>query len=179
MREQFFARAFGIPAGLRPAVVDDADDVDEAAAFDRIMHEMGVGPEPQLHVRSTEFLLQRVRRREWAPARRCAGKTPAPDVRSRARTSDHSPFADQRDAVFVRGNGARRAGTPRLRPLAGKMKSSILGAEAKHDVGIGAHRVEQRRLQVAAMDRPIGRAVARLDSGRRAGCGRVAHRSRS
>ena len=33
-------------------------------------------------------------------------------------------------------------------------------AEAKDDVGIGAHGVDQHRLQVAAMDHPIGRAIA-------------------
>jgi hypothetical protein len=37
-----------------------------------------------------------------------------------------------------------------------------LGAKAKHDVGIGAHRLQKRRLQIGAMDRPIGCAVAAL-----------------
>ena len=33
------------------------------------------------------------------------------------------------------------------------------------DVGVGAHRLEQHRLQIAAMDHPIGRAVAFLGGG--------------
>ena len=38
-------------------------------------------------------------------------------------------------------------------------------AEVERDIGIGAHRVEQHLLQVAAMDHPVGRAVALLDGG--------------
>ena len=49
-----------------------------------------------------------------------------------------------------------------LSPLACSTKSSTLRAEAEHDVGIGAHRLQQRGLQVGAMDRPVGRAVAAL-----------------
>ena len=67
MAQDFGAVAGGRPAGLLPFVVHDADDVDEAAAFDRIMHEMGVGPEPQMHQRLAEFLRHRVGRHQRAP----------------------------------------------------------------------------------------------------------------
>ena len=80
---------------------------------------------------------------------------------SRGRSRDHSPSAPiSAMPFFVR----------RVRPVpagdgdAVAVNDEVLDprAELQHDVGVCPHRFEQRRLQVAAMDDPIGRAVARL-----------------
>src|SRR5262249_61739243 len=46
--EQFRPRASGGPAGLLPVVTQDGDDVDHAPGLDRIVHEMGAAPEPEV-----------------------------------------------------------------------------------------------------------------------------------
>jgi hypothetical protein len=81
-----------------------------------------------------------------------------PDVRAAAAVRPQAVGADQRDAVLVGGGEPLRQAT--LTPLAMHRRSPRPRAEAERDVGIGAHRVEQRGLQVGAMDRPVGRAVA-------------------
>jgi len=48
MAQDLGAVAGGRPAGLLPFVVHDGDDVDEAAAFDRVMHQMRVEPKPEI-----------------------------------------------------------------------------------------------------------------------------------
>ena len=87
----------GSPARVQPAslpfVVHDGDHVDEAAAFHRIVHEMGIEPEPQMHHRLAPFRRDVLRP---APARatRCGGGTPVGRVGAAARAPlDHMPSA--------------------------------------------------------------------------------------
>ena len=49
MAQQFGAVTRGRPASLVPGVMHNGDDVDEAAAFYRVMHQMRVEAEPQMH----------------------------------------------------------------------------------------------------------------------------------
>ena len=96
-----------------------------------------------------------------------------------AHARPQSVGADQRDAALLE----RVAGRERRDGDAVAVHGEILdpGAEVERDVGWARNRVEQHRLQVAAMDHPIGRAVALLDggaerrAGEHAGGGRVHH----
>ena len=45
----------------------DGDDIDETAALHRVMHEMRIEPEPQMHQRLAEYRLHRIGRDERAP----------------------------------------------------------------------------------------------------------------
>ena len=177
MRQQFVALAVRAPAGLGPAVVDDRDDVDELCR---------PSPDSGRHARSARAraarrgreILPRRCPREPARARRCAGGIPAAGCPSRARSPDHSPSAPISAMPCSSAVAApRRQAT--LRPVG--VHDEILDprAEPEHDVGIGAHRVEQRGLQVGAMDRPVGRAVAALGLVAERRCARVCRRSRS
>ena len=50
--------------------------------------------------------------------------------------------------------------------------------EMKNDVGMGAHRLDQHGLQVAAMDDPVGRAIAFLRDRAEGGARKDARRAR-
>ena len=102
MAQDFGAVACARPAGLVPFVVHDGDDVDERAALDRIVHEMRVEPEPEMHQRL----------RGIPPARHSAGTSARQAVRwrnfggrcraqARAHARPQAVGADQRDAAFV------------------------------------------------------------------------------
>ncbi len=59
--------AGSLQPGAFPVVVSDDDDVDQVAALDRVVHEMGVAPEPQMDQRLAEFRRDVFRRHERAP----------------------------------------------------------------------------------------------------------------
>ena len=163
MREQFLALACGAPAGLRPVVVDDGDDVDEAAALHRIVHQMRVRAEPELHVGRAEFLLDGVRRDERAPGGALAElrrRLPEPGAQ-RPTTARRRRSARCR----ARRRRRRRAGRRRSSPLACRTKSSTRVPSRSVMSGLARTASEQRRLQVGAVDHPIGRAVAALGLG--------------
>ena len=55
MAQDFGAVAGSRPARLFPLIVDDADDIDKVAGLDRIVHEVRVMAEPEVHQRLAEF----------------------------------------------------------------------------------------------------------------------------
>src|SRR5262245_48756948 len=67
MSENFGAFAIRRPSGLVPFVVHDADKVDQFAGLYRIVHQMCVLPEPQMHQRLAKFGWYRVTRNKRAP----------------------------------------------------------------------------------------------------------------
>ncbi len=69
----------------------------------------------------------------------------------------------QRDAAFLDRLATRMGGDRDAVAVRGEIVDA--GPQAQHDVGIGLHRLEQGRLQIAAMDDPIGRAIALLGGG--------------
>ena len=87
-------------------------------------------------------------------------------VRSPSRAAQARPQsigADQRDAALLERIPGRERGDGDAVAVHGEILDPR--TQAKRDIGMGAHRVEQHRLQIAAMDHPIGRAVAVLDGG--------------
>ncbi len=157
-RQQIGTRSRLAPAGRVPVVVHDDDDVDEAAALDRVVHEMGVAAEPEMDQRLGEFRRphrspERARARRCAPAKR--GGSPWP--RRRASRRPQPVGGNECDAALLgdAGAAARRDGDAVL------MHDEIfhVRAELQRDAEILRHRAGERRLQIAAMDRPIGRAV--------------------
>ena len=52
--EQIRARTERAPAAHRPTIAHDGDDVDLAAGLHRVMHQVGIGAEPQKRRRAAE-----------------------------------------------------------------------------------------------------------------------------
>ena len=136
------------------------------------MHEMRVAAEPELDHGLAEFLRHR-RGRQRSRARRCGCRNAAVDRRQAARASaDHSPSAPiSADAALVAAPPAPSRNCA-VMPIA--CSGEILHPRAKlqHDVRMVATALQQSRLQVAAMDHPVGRAVAEFRSPGRAACAR-------
>src|SRR5690348_5522149 len=73
-RQQIDAACWFAPTRPTPIVGGDDHDIDQFAAFDRIMDEMGVAPEPQMHERLAELGRKLRRWYERAPSG-AAGKS--------------------------------------------------------------------------------------------------------
>jgi hypothetical protein len=122
---------------------------------------MSVPPEPQHHLVCPERRPDRLRRHQRAPGGALAKPRLCADAEPRAQAGPQPVGAHERDPGLDRGAAAQA----QRRAHAVGMQDEILDprAEPKRDIGVRAHRVDQRRLQVAAMDRPVRRAVARFD----------------
>ena len=132
------------PGPTRKVAQDFHDDVDEAAAFDRVVDQMCVLPKPQMHQRLAEF------RRHGLGGHQCA---PGGAVTETGRTLAMHQFADirpnpvgadQRDAAFVQ-HLARAAG---LHGDAFFVGDEIFdpGAELERNVLFSVRRVGERGL---------------------------------
>src|SRR5262245_15942118 len=77
--EDFRALAGRTPPRLAPVVAYDGNDVDEAAAADRIVHEVSPGAEPEIDRRRPQFWYQRVGGSKRAPGG-AAGKARLPPM---------------------------------------------------------------------------------------------------
>src|SRR5215468_12061474 len=98
--EDFRALAGRAPSGLAPVVAYDGNDVDEAAAADRIVHEVSPGAEPEIDRRRPQFRHQRVGGSKGAPGG-AAGKArlpPMAEALAQARPQPVSP--NERDAAI-------------------------------------------------------------------------------
>ncbi len=91
---------------------------------------------------------------------RCAKRRLLAVAKTRAQGRPQSVGADQRDALLV----THATCCTRLHGDAVLMDREVLnaGAEAQRDVGALLDRGGEHRLQVGAMDHPVGRAVALL-----------------
>src|SRR6516225_4522902 len=159
-RKDFRALAGCAPSRLAPVVAYDGDDVDEGAAPDRIVHEVGPGAEPEIDRRGPQFGHQRVGGRQRAPGGPAGKAWLAPMTEALAQVRPQPVGRDEGDAPLfqptLRGAGGDRD------PVFVERKILDPYPEMKNDVGMGAYRVEQHGLQVAAMNHPVGRAVALL-----------------
>jgi len=158
--ENFRPLAGRAPPWFAPVVAYDGNDVDKAAPADRIVHEVGPGAEPEIDRRLPQFRHQRVGGSKRAPGG-AAGKARLPPMTEAPAHARPQPVGgNQRDAAIFEEmlRGAREDRDAVL------LEREILdpGAEIENDTGMGAHRVDQDGLQVAAMDDPVGRAVALL-----------------
>ena len=100
-RQQLIAASRRAPARRVPAVVDDDDDIDEGAVLDRVVHDMGFAPEPQMDQRRAEF-----RRRLLGRQQRPPGGAPGKARRlaithARARDRPQPVGGDDRVAALV------------------------------------------------------------------------------
>ena len=95
------------PAGLAPIVAQDGDDVDEAAALDRIVHQMGIAAEPEMDRGRAEF-------RRTASA----GTSARQAVRRAKRGSSRWPSSWRSATTARRRRSARAAFLDRPRPCA-------------------------------------------------------------
>src|SRR5262249_58111937 len=77
--EDFRALAGRAPPRLAPVVAYDGNDVDEAAAANRIVHEVSPGAEPEIDRRRPQFRHQRVGASKGAPGG-AAGQTRLPPL---------------------------------------------------------------------------------------------------
>ncbi len=143
------------PSALQPCcdqlVVDDRDDVDQLAALHRIVDQVRVLAEPELHLVAAEFRLDPIGGDQRTPGGALLEFRLDAVAEPRPQAGPQPVGADQRDAVLVGGDGGLPAGGAD----AVGMQDEVLDprAEPQHDVGAGVHRLEQRGLQVAAMDR--------------------------
>ena len=163
MTQNLVAVAGGGPAGSIPFVMHDADDVDQPSALDRIVHEMRVVAEPQMHQRLAERGRHGVGRRQRAPggATGKARRALAADLRAQGRPD--AIGADQDDAAFVDHLPALAALHGDAVVVGGIILD--LGAEPQRDVALRPRGIGEHRLQVAAVESPVGRAVAPLGVG--------------
>src|SRR3954465_13590859 len=101
----------------------DDDDVDELAALDRVMHEVGVDAEPEVHQGLAEFTRHALCRDRGAPggAMRKAGRRQT-EVRGDARPD--AVGADQYHAALI----ADLAAAPRQRSHAFAVDGELLNA---------------------------------------------------
>ena len=165
------------PAGRVPAIAGDDDNVDGRARLDRIMHEVSVAAEPQMD-RAARGIPARPAaagtrpRQAVRPAKRGGSRWP-----SRWRTADHSPSAPI--SAKPRSSSVcapERAET--VMPLGWATKSSTRMPSLSVTSSCRGDRVGERGLQIAAMDRPIRRAVALLRRSRPAAFARFRARLR-
>ena len=146
------------PGSLPAVVVDDGDDVDQRAQLDRIVDEMRAPAEPEPHHFGADIGRDACRRNQRAPRDAAAERRLVAMAEPQPQPRPQPVGADQRDAGFVRG----------VRPVPAGDRDAVAvhdevfdaRAELQRDVGVGAHRFDQRRLEVAAMGDPIGRGVA-------------------
>src|SRR5919198_2475583 len=154
------ALARGTPARLAPVVADDGNDIEKVAAPDGIVDEMSPGAEPQIDCRRTQLGLQRGRRSERTPGGP-AGKARLATVTEPTAQARPQPVGRNQRRTAILETMLRRA---RGDDNAVVLRREILDPrpQMKNNVGMGAYRLDQHGLQVAAMDDPVGRAIAFL-----------------
>ena len=121
---------------------------------------MRVDPQPQMHQRLAEFLGHRVSRHQRAPGSAVAERCRTAAQYTRAQCRPDAVGADQGDALIFHHV-----------PIAVRLHGETIGVgrkvldagrELDCDVLRLLRGIGERYLQVAAMDRPIGRAIAAL-----------------
>ena len=118
---------------------------------------MGIAAQPEINCRRTLIRDHRVGGNERAPGGVTCETRRLPVAEALAQARPQSVGCDQREAALLeraRGAGGDRDALAVLREVLDP------GAELKRDIGMLAHGLQQHGLQVAAMDDPIGRAVA-------------------
>ena len=163
---------FGAPAPalLGAAALDHGDDVQILAAAHRVMDEMGAGPEPEPDLRVVEGR-RHLATRQQAHARRWRRRSA--DLR-RERCGRVSATRDRRRRS---GLSPRPAFHQRHGPMTGSATALDLGhleAAPELDRTVGSAGGEQACVEVGAVKREIGRAVAllgdRVRAARRRAC---------
>ena len=155
--EDFRALPRGAPAGLAPLVADDGNDINEGAASHGIVHEVSIVAQPKLDRGCPLSGGPGVGGSKGAPSRVACKLRDGHVAEAPAQARPQPVGRDQGGAALLecaRGVGGDGDATAVRREVLDP------GAEFQRNTGMRAHGFQQHGLQIAAMDDPVGRAIA-------------------
>src|SRR5439155_26402846 len=133
-----------------------ADDVDQLSVLERIVHEVSVMAEPQMHEWLAKLLGHGVRRYNRTPSGAVATRRRLTAIQACRNARPNAIGADHCDGLFVEDLHAALAQHADAVDVSGE----ILDPDTKleRDIKFASHGVGESRLQITAMHRPIRRA---------------------
>ena len=140
---------------------------------------MRIAAEPKGNGRCAQIGDNLIGRRKRAPGGVIGEARRTNVTQSAAQLRPYSVGRDKRDAAFLRGAAGGKARGSDAIAVVGEVVDPR--SEMERDIGMRQHRLEQDGLEIAAVDHPVGGAVALLDGrterrpGEHAGTSRAHH----